>query len=155
MNSHLSPVTRSLTTQIARKSVAIAAAMLTLSATAANAAILHYRAQLRGAAESPPNPTNAKGEVVAVLDTDRRTFEYTVAYKGLSGPIVVAGFKQPNSPPDDPIVTAPTDGPTIHAVVQLTAAQINDLNASRWIFDISTSANPGGEIRGKVMRSSD
>ena len=135
--------------------IAAAAASLALSGTAANADILHYRAQLRGAAETPPNPTNAKGEVVAVLDTDRRTLDYTVTYKGLSGPIAVAGFKEPSSPPDDPIVTAPTDGPTIHAVVQLTTAQINDLNASRWIFDISTSANPGGEIRGKVLRSSD
>jgi CHRD domain len=135
--------------------IAAAAASLALSGTAANADILHYRAQLRGAAETPPNPTNAKGEVVAVLDTDRRTLDYTVTYKGLSGPIAVAGFKEPSSPPDDPIVTAPTDGPAIHAVAQLTPAQINDLNASRWIFDISTSANPGGEIRGKVLRSSD
>ena len=137
------------------KIIAAAAASLTLVATAASADILHYRAQLRGGAETPPNPTNAKGEVVAVLDTDRRTLDYTVTYKGLSGPIAVAGFKQPTSPPDDPIVTAPTGGAEIHAVVQLTPAQINDLNASRWIFDISTTANPGGEIRGKVLRSSD
>ncbi|MEJ0066383.1 MAG: CHRD domain-containing protein [Caulobacteraceae bacterium] len=60
-----------------------------------------------GVAETPPNPASAKGEVVGVLDTDRRTFEYTVTYKGLSGPIVAAGFKKPTSPPDDPIVTAP------------------------------------------------
>ncbi len=135
--------------------IAAAAVGLALTATAADADILHYRAQLRGAAETPPNPTNAKGEVVGVLDTDRRTFEYTVTYKGLSGPIVAAGFKKPTSPPDDPIVAAPTDGATIHAVAQLTSAQINDLNASRWIFDISTNANPGGEIRGKVERTSD
>ena len=138
------------------KTIAAAIAGLVLGgATAADAGILHYRAQLRGAAETPPNPTNAQGEVIAVLDTDRRTFDYTVSVKGLSGPIVAAGFKQPNSPPDDPIITAPTGSATIHAVVQLTAAQINDLNASRWIFDISTRANPGGEIRGKVVRSSD
>jgi hypothetical protein len=137
------------------KILAAATASLALTATAANADILHYRAQLRGGAETPPNPTNAKGEVVAVLDTDRRTLDYTVTYKGLSGPIVTAGFKEPNSPPDDPIVTAPTGGATIHAVAQLTSAQISDLIASRWIFDISTGANPGGEIRGKVMRTSD
>ena len=137
------------------KIIAAAGACLLLSATAADAGILHYRANLRGAAESPPNPTNARGEVVAVLDTDRRTFDYTVTYSGLSGPIEVAGFKQPNSPPDDPINTAPAGAVMIHAVVQLTAEQITDLNASRWIFDISTRANPGGEIRGKVVRSSD
>ena len=48
------------------------------------------------------------------------------------------------------------DGQTpnsIHAKVKLTDAQINDLNAGRWTFDITTRANPGGEIGGTVMRS--
>lgn len=138
------------------KTIALAAAGLVMSATGANADILHYQAQLRGAAETPPNATHAKGEVVAVLDTDRHTFEYTVSYSGLSGPVVLAGFKQPTSPPDDPIVTAPAgdNSATLHAVVTLTRAQIDDLNAGRWIFDIATGASPGGEIRGKVMRTS-
>jgi hypothetical protein len=135
--------------------IAVAAATLVLGATAADAGILRYEAQLRGAAETPPNPTNARGELTAVLDTDRRTFEYTVIYKNLSGPVVLAGFKEPSSPPDDPIVTAPTaTANTIHAVVKLTTAQIRDLNAGKWIFDISTGASPGGEIRGKVERTS-
>jgi hypothetical protein len=138
------------------KTIALAAASLAMSATAANADILHYEAQLHGAAETPPNTTHARGKVVAVLDTDRHAFEYTVTYSGLSGPVVLAGFKQPTSPPDDPIVTAPSDGATttIHAVVTLTRAQIDDLNAGRWIFDVATRANPGGEIRGKVTRTS-
>ena len=138
------------------KTIALAAAGVVMSATAASADILHYQAQLRGAAETPPNASRAKGSVVAVLDTDRHTFEYTVTYAGLSGPVVLAGFKQPTSPPDDPIVTAPTDSATstIHAVVTLTRPQIDDLNAGRWIFDIATGASPGGEIRGKVMRTS-
>ncbi|HXQ13108.1 MAG TPA: CHRD domain-containing protein [Caulobacteraceae bacterium] len=138
------------------KPIAIAAAVLATTAAAANADILHYQAQLRGAAETPPNPSKARGEVTAVLDTDRHAFEYTVTYKDLSGPVTVAGFKQPTSPPDDPIVTAPTDPKTgvIHAVVTLTKGQVQDLNAGRWIFDISTGASPAGEIRGKVQRTS-
>jgi hypothetical protein len=138
------------------KTIAIAAGSLALTAAAANADVLHYQALLRGAAETPPNATHAKGQVTAVLDTDRRTFEYTVTYSGLSGPVAVAGFKEPTSPPDDPIVTAPTaaEAASIHDVVKLTPAQINDLNAGRWIFDISTGASPGGEIRGKVERTS-
>jgi len=138
------------------KTIAIAAGSLALTAAVANADILHYGALLRGAAEAPPNATRAKGRVTAVLDTDRRTLDYTVTYAGLSGPVAVAGFKEPTSPPDDPIVTAPTDprSAVIHDVVKLTPAQIDDLNAGRWIFDISTSASPGGEIRGKVERTS-
>ena len=156
MQPHLFSHDSSLATRFTLKSVAIAVAILGASATAANADILHYQAQLRGAAETPANATRARGQVTAILDTDRRAFEYTVTYKDLSGPVVVAGFKQPTSPPDDPIVTAVADPKTttIHAVVTLTNAQIQDLNAGKWIFDISTSASPGGEIRGKVERTS-
>src|SRR5580704_5473660 len=91
------------------KTIAIAAAALGLSAAAAKADILDFEAQLRGANETPANATRAHGTVTAVLDTDRRALEYTVTYKDLSGPVAVAGFKEPTSPPDDPIVTAPSD----------------------------------------------
>jgi len=136
MHSHLFSHDRSISTRNALKPIAIAVAILGASGTAANADILHYQAQLRGAAETPANATRARGEVTAILDTDRRAFEYTVTYKDLSGPVVVAGFKQPTSPPDDPIVTAIADPKTttIHAVVTLTNAQIQDLNAGKWIF---------------------
>ena len=122
----------------------------------AKADILHYAAQLRGANETPANATHAHGVVTAILDTDSRALEYTVTYRDLSGPVTVAGFKEPTSPPDDPIVTAPSDpkASTLHDVVTLTKAQVQDLNAGRWIFDISTSASPSGEIRGKVERVS-
>jgi hypothetical protein len=156
MHPHHSPPDRSIASRIALTPIAIAVAILGASGAAANADILHYQAQLRGAAETPANATRARGQVTAILDTDRRAFEYTVTYKDLSGPVVLAGFKQPTSPPDDPIVTATADPKTttIHAVVTLTNAQIQDLNAGKWIFDISTSASPGGEIRGKVERTS-
>lgn len=138
------------------KTIAIAAAALGMSAAGARADILHYEAQLRGANETPANASRAHGVVTAVLDTDRRALEYTVTYRDLSGPVAVAGFKEPTSPPDDPIVTAPSDpkANTLHDVVILTRAQVQDLNAGKWIFDISTGASPGGEIRGKVERVS-
>jgi len=138
------------------KTIAIAAAALGMSAAGARADIVHYEAQLRGANETPANPSRAHGVVTAVLDTDRRALEYTVTYKDLSGPVAIAGFKEPTSPPDDPIVTAPNDpkANAIHDVVTLTKAQVQDLNAGKWIFDISTGASPGGEIRGKVERTS-
>ena len=118
---------------------------------------MHYQAQLRGVAETPPErQPGARRRQRRCLNTDTGAFEYTVTYRDLSGPVVVAGFKEPTSPPDDPIVTAPaTDkSTTIHAVATLTKAQIRDLNAGKWIFDIATGVSPGGEIRGKVERVS-
>ena len=115
------------------KTIAIAAAVLGLSAAGAKADILHYAAQLRGANEAPANASHAHGVVTAILDTDSRALEYTVTYKDLSGPVTVAGFKEPTSPPDDPIVTAPSapKASTLHDVVTLTKAQVQDLNAGR------------------------
>jgi hypothetical protein len=135
---------------------AAAACALALGASAANAGVLHYEARLSGAAEAPANPSQARGLVTAVVDTDRRVMEYTVTYSGLGGPVSVAGFKEDSTPPDDPIVTAPTDGKakTIHAVVSLTDAQINALDRGKWLFDIATTASPGGEIRGRLHRVS-
>ena len=136
--------------------LAAAACALALGATAANAGVLHYEARLSGGAETPANPSHAQGRITAAVDTERRVMEYTVTYSGLGGPISVAGFKEDATPPDDPIVTAPTDGKgeTIHAVVRLTDAQINDLDRGKWLFDIATTASPGGEIRGRLHRVS-
>jgi len=131
--------------------IATAGAML---AGAAQAGILHYEATLKGANEKPPNATGGRGEMQGVLDTDRRLLEYDVTYSGLSGPAMGAGFRGQGA--DSSAAVNLQDGQkpnSIHAEVKLTDAQINDLNAGRWTFDITTRANPGGEIGGPVMRS--
>ena len=91
-----------------------------------------------------------------MVDTDRRVLEYTVTYSGLAGPVTAAGFGRVARDPTDPVLVAPVDpkAGSIHAIVTLTAAQIADLNGGRWFFDIRTSANPAGEIRGVVYRTS-
>ncbi|MDB5424047.1 MAG: hypothetical protein JWQ29_1463, partial [Phenylobacterium sp.] len=38
----------------------------------------------------------------------------------------------------------------IKGTATLTDAQIADLNAGKWYFNVHTAANPGGEIRGTV-----
>ena len=127
------------------KFVALATAMLATTATAASAdypALSGAAARRRGIFAD--SVARAWPKLTAVLDTDRRAFDYTVTYKDLTGPVVLAGCKQPTSPPDDPIVTAPSDvsTKTIHAVVTLTPAQIRDLNDGHWIFDIATRRQP-------------
>jgi hypothetical protein len=138
------------------KAIAGAAALTLLAAGAADASILRYTAILKGAGETPPNAAPGRGVINAVLDTDTRELDYTVTVSRLTGPVTTAGFKEAASPPDDPIVTAPAPGHdgTIHAVARLTAAQVKALNAGQWWFDVGTAANPGGEIRGKLTRTS-
>jgi hypothetical protein len=46
-----------------------------------------------------------------------------------------------------PAVVTPSP---IKGTATLTDAQIADLNAGKWYFNVHTAANPGGEIRGTL-----
>jgi len=131
---------------------ATAAAVLA-GATAANAGILHFQATLRGTAEAPPNATTGKGHITAVVDTERRVLDYTVTYAGLTGPVTAAGLHDLIPGQADPAFPSPAPADSeIHAVVNLTPQEVDDLNAGHWVFDIATAANPNGEIRGTLRR---
>jgi CHRD domain. len=41
----------------------------------------------------------------------------------------------------------------IKGAATLTDAQIADLNAGKWYFNVHTAANPAGEIRGTVTKA--
>jgi|HubBroStandDraft_6_1064221.scaffolds.fasta_scaffold324913_2 hypothetical protein len=135
------------------RTMAAATATLLLAAGSAEAGILHYAAVLKGANMTPPTASHARGEITAVVDTDRRTFDYTVSFTGLSGPATSAVFQEHGAAVLPALATPALKDPQIHATVTLTAAQIDDLNAGRWRFDISTLANPGGEIGGELTRA--
>jgi hypothetical protein len=138
------------------KAIVAATAVVLLSAGSAQAGILHYEAVLKGANETPANASHARGELTASLDLDRHTLDYSVTYSGLSGPATTAGFQRQGAsagvaaPASLPGKSSESDGQ-----VQLTRPQIDELNAGRWTFNISTMASPGGEISGKIMRSSE
>ena len=134
--------------------VAGAVAGLLMVAGAANADILHFDAVLKGANVTPPNSARGHGEVVAMLDTDRRTLDYTVTFSRLSGPATTAAFKDKAAQAATIAAPALGKGSEVHAAVTLTDAQIADLKAGRWSFSISTQANPGGEIGGVLRRTS-
>jgi len=131
-----------------------AAAVLLLSAALAQAKTVHFSATLSGSEQVPPVSTAATGNVDATLDTDSKVFTYTATYSGLSGPAVAAHFHGPasegaNAPPVVPVPKADLASP-IHGTATLTDAQIGDLTAGKWYFNVHTAANPGGEIRGQL-----
>jgi hypothetical protein len=124
---------------------AAVAAMSLMVASAASAQMVHYTAKLAGAAG-----VKGSGDVFAMLDG--KTFSYTANYKDLTGPAVAAHFHNApnpggNGPPVVPAVVTPSP---IKGTATLTDAQIADLNAGKWYFNVHTAANPGGEIRGTV-----
>jgi hypothetical protein len=134
-------------------SVIAVGAWAAVGVCAANADILNFQAELKAAPPGSAAATHERGEVNALLDTDRRLLDYTVRYSGVSGP-VNAGFASSSGAA---VVVAPAshNGEPIHGVATLTDAQIADLTAGRWVFDIRSSATPQAELKGQVRRVSD
>ena len=131
-----------------------AAAAVVLAAAPAGAATLHFATTLKGADEVPPTTSKGTGKVTAALDTTNKLFTYKVTYSGLSGPAVAAHFHGPaapgaNAPPVVPVPKSALASP-ISGKATLTDAQVADLKAGKWYFNIHTAANPGGEIRGQL-----
>ena len=86
---------------------------------------------------------------------DGKTFTYSATYKDLTGPAVAAHFHGPaapgaNAPPVLPVTVTPSP---LKGSATLTDAQIADLNAGKWYFNIHTMAHPPGEIRGQVTET--
>ena len=140
-----------------RNWIGATAALLVLVGGAASAATLHFSANLKGADETPPNATAGTGAVDATLDTSSNSFSYKVTYAGLTGPAVAAHFHGPaapgaSAPPVVPVPKAALANPMSGTAI-LTAAQVTDLEAGRWYFNIHTAANPGGEVRGQVLEA--
>jgi hypothetical protein len=86
---------------------------------------------------------------------DGKTFTYSASFKDLTGPPVAAHFHNAATPGGDgPPVVAAVAGPSpIKGTATLTDAQIADLNAGKWYFNIHTAANKNGEIRGTLMQA--
>ncbi len=137
------------------KVLAASAALFTFIAGAACAATLHFTATLSAADEVPANDSKGVGTVSATLDTATKAFEYTVTYSGLTGPASMAHFHGPamagaNAGPVLPVPAAAVAANPIHGTATLTDAQVADLTAGKWYFNIHTAAHGGGEVRGQL-----
>jgi len=135
-----------------RTGLAVAAVLSLSLAGVADAATLRFAASLKGSEEVPPNTTTGTGEVKAKLDTNSKAFSYVVTYHGLTGPATMAHFHGPAAPGVNapPIIVMQTLPSPIKGTATLTDAQIADLKAGNWYFNVHTAAHPPGEIRGQL-----
>ena len=130
---------------------------LTLVSVAAHAATINLKADLKASAEVPPKDSAGTGSLTATLNTDTNELTYRIEFSGLTGPVAAAHFHGPaaegaNAKPQLPIkgtpITSPVDGKAT-----LTAEQAKELVDGKWYFNLHTAANPGGEIRGQVVKA--
>ncbi len=134
------------------KAAAAALSLALMTTTAAHAATLRFAATLSGAQEVPANTETGKGEVSATLDTTTKVFTYTATYAGLTGAAGAAHFHGPAAPGANgpPVVAVAATASPITGTATLTDAQIADLTAGKWYFNIHTAAHGGGEVRGQL-----
>jgi hypothetical protein len=135
----------------------VAVSTFSLFSLAAQAATVNLKADLKASSEVPAKESAGKGTVTATLDTTTNELKYHVEFDGLSGPATAAHFHGPaaegvNAKPQVPVKVSPIVSP-IEGTTTVTAEQAKDLLDGKWYFNLHTSVNPGGEIRGQVVKA--
>jgi CHRD domain len=133
-------------------------AMLALGATVAftgPAFAEKMKATLDGKSQVPPNASAGTGTADIDYDAATKKLSWKLTYSGLSGPPTAAHFHGPAEPGKNAGVALAIPSATTSPVegsATLTDAQAADLAAGKYYINIHTAANPGGEIRGQVMK---
>ena len=112
------------------------------------------KADLKGTNEAPPNTSPASGQAEATLDTETKILTYKVVYTDLTGPALGAHFHGPGEAGKNAGIVLPfklTPSP-IEGTATLNDTQVTDLLAGKWYANVHTAANPGGELRGQMMK---
>lgn len=130
-------------------------AALLLAPFAAQAEMLKFHATMDGKTEVPAKDTSGMGSVDATLDTATRQLDYSATWSGLTGAATMAHFHGPAAPGANAGVVVPwgmNPASPFKGSATLTDAQIADLEAGKWYANVHTAKNPGGEIRGQLMK---
>lgn len=129
---------------------------LTFVSLAAHAATITLKADLKASTEVPPKDSSGQGKLTATLDSESHELKYHVEFSGLTGPVAAAHFHGPAAAGTNAKPQVPVKGPIVSPIdgtATLTPEQESDLLEGKWYFNLHTSANPGGEIRGQVLKA--
>ncbi len=117
-----------------------------------------FLGNLDAAQENPPNASTATGFGRVTLNDLEDQITVSVYYSGLSSNVTVGhihGSALPGANAGVLFNLAPATGVTSGSVVNKTftpnAAQVADLKAGLFYFNIHTANNGGGEIRGQIL----
>jgi hypothetical protein len=134
--------------------VVVGFGIASLGIAPASAETVKLKAELKGSNEVPPNNSPASGIAEAALNTETKVLTWTVTFKDLTGPAVGAHFHGPSEPGKNAGIALPfkTLQSPIEGTATLTETQVSDFVAGKWYANIHTAANPGGELRGQMVK---
>jgi hypothetical protein len=113
------------------------------------------KATLDGKSEVPANASAGTGTADIDYDAATKKLSWKLTYSGLSGPATAAHFHGPAEAGKNAGVAVAIPNATsspAEGSATLTDAQAADLMAGKYYVNVHTAANPGGEIRGQVMK---
>src|ERR1700686_4120333 len=113
------------------------------------------KATLDGKSEVPANTTAGKGAADIDYDAASKKLSWKLTYSGLTGPATAAHFHGPAEAGKNAGVAVAIPGATsspAEGSAVLTDAQAADLMAGKYYINVHTAANPGGELRGQVVK---
>ena len=121
-----------------------------------SAETVKLQATLTASAQVPPADSKGSGSATVSYETSSKTLDWKITYENLTGDPTAAHFHGPaaigkNAGPVVPITGSLTS--PIHGSATLTDAQAKELLAGLWYINVHTVANPGGEIRGQVVKA--
>jgi hypothetical protein len=142
------------------------AATLLALVSRSEAATTKFTADLKPSNEVPPNQTTGSGSATATYDSATKALSWNGTYSGLSGPVTAAHIHGPapagqnagvvfwiSQKPPAPGEPAPPFPSPFTGTATLTDAQASDLMSGLYYVNIHTKANPGGELRGQLVKS--
>ena len=106
------------------------------------------------ASETPATASKGAGTFTATYDTATKMLTWKGEYKDLSGDAKAAHFHGPApvGKAAAPVIPIDASKSPFQGSATLTDAQAADLGAGMWYVNIHTAANPGGEIRGQIVK---
>ena len=116
-----------------------------------HAQLVYFTSTLNQAQETPPTGSPATGVGCVTLDTSTNQISWNVTFTGLLG-AQTAGHIHQGAPgvAGGIIVAIPGGSPSIGSAA-LTPAQVVQLTAGNYYFNIHSTVFPGGEIRGQIL----
>jgi len=130
----------------------VGAFIIAFAATAAWAEMVTYKADLKGASETPPTDSGGAGTAKIDVDTVAKQVSWTIQYSGLSGDVTAAHFHGPAAVGEKAGPQIDIGGKVESGSAPLTDAQLADLQAGKMYINLHTVKFPDGEIRGQVEK---
>jgi hypothetical protein len=124
------------------------------TASAAVAEVVHFKVELKGTNEVPPNNSPGTGLADVTFDTASKALSWVVTYAGLTGPAIGAHMHGPTDSGSNAGILVPfrSVASPIEGSTTLTDSQASGLMSGQWYVNIHTEAHPGGELRGQLVR---